>query len=140
MTIAWLDFKTKKELECLPQTVEEHIEELDDSDDDSDDGEGGITSHMDKMDTVSIIEVSVLHAVVYQMPTAATLRFIQIYLCRKFGHRFLGRRWGDDRAACLSCREGRVVLSDIQMMGVSAKAGVQTRDASLLCKTRSNLL
>ena len=56
-TIVALDFKSKEELQLLPQTVEEHIEELEGSDDESTDDNVGV-DNMEAIDTDSIIEVS----------------------------------------------------------------------------------
>ena len=55
-TIVALDFKSKEELQLLPQTVEEHIEELEGSDDESTDDNVGV-DNMEAIDTDSIIEV-----------------------------------------------------------------------------------
>ena len=61
-----LDFKSKEELQLLPQTVEEHIEELEGSDDESTDDNVGV-DNMEAIDTDSIIEVctATINAVIY---------------------------------------------------------------------------
>ena len=65
-TIVALDFKSKEELQLLPQTVEEHIEELEGSDDESTDDNVGV-DNMEAIDTDSIIEVctTTVTAVIY---------------------------------------------------------------------------
>lgn len=36
ISVLWLEFKSKEELQLMPQTVEEHMLEMEDSDTDSD--------------------------------------------------------------------------------------------------------
>lgn len=50
-----LDFKSREEIQCLPQTVEEHIEELEGSDDESSCDEHG--PDLEALDNGSMMEV-----------------------------------------------------------------------------------
>ena len=48
MSILFLDFKSKEELQLMPQTMEEHFQELEDSDSDSDSSDAdadSVTNH-----------------------------------------------------------------------------------------------
>lgn len=58
-----LDFKSKEELQSLPQTVEEHIMELEGSDDESSDDDDEAEGDLEALENGSIIEVR-LHAYV----------------------------------------------------------------------------
>lgn len=55
-TIIHLDFKSKEELQCLPQTVEEHINELEEGDESSSYSDS--EPHLERIDTNGIIEVN----------------------------------------------------------------------------------